>query len=36
VMRLWVYGRFSGNYWMDSIFIRVEDVRLAKEMVRAA
>jgi O-antigen/teichoic acid export membrane protein len=36
VMRLWVYGRFSGNHWMDSIFIRVEDVRLAKEMVRAA
>ena len=33
VLRLWIYGRFSGNRWMDSIFVRVADVRMAREMV---
>lgn len=33
VLRLWIYGRFSGNRCMESVFVRVEDVRMAREMV---
>ena len=34
-LRLWIYGRFSGNRWIESVFVRVADVRMAREMVRA-
>lgn len=33
IATLYIYGRFSGNYWMDSIFVREEDFRMAREIV---